>query len=187
MSPYNKCFNTKHLKRIVLNHRRKNVDGVYMVKRKSSKSVKGIKRLAGKDVPGELSLQQALFRIKGFGHTMSKVVAQLVAERLNVPLDTQVGDLTDEQLEEMEHIITHLEETDLPRFLFNRQKDFREGVDKHLVMNDLIFAMKRDIEREKEIYSWRGYRHMFGQKVRGQRTKNTGRTGMAMGVIKKKK
>jgi small subunit ribosomal protein S13 len=32
--------------------------------------------------------------------------------------------------------------------------------------------------------SWRGYRHMFGLRVRGQRTRTTGRRASAVGVRK---
>ena len=32
--------------------------------------------------------------------------------------------------------------------------------------------------------SWRGYRHMFGLRVRGQHTRTTGRKGGAVGVKK---
>ncbi|NLE05551.1 MAG: 30S ribosomal protein S13, partial [Crenarchaeota archaeon] len=35
------------------------------------------------------------------------------------------------------------------------------------------------------IRSWRGYRHAYGLKVRGQRTKTTGRAGKSLGVKKK--
>jgi len=34
--------------------------------------------------------------------------------------------------------------------------------------------------------SWRGISHMFRKKVRGQRTKSSGRKGTTMGVSKKK-
>lgn len=37
----------------------------------------------------------------------------------------------------------------------------------------------------KMVRSYRGVRHERGQKVRGQRTRSNGRTGMAAGVIKK--
>ena len=37
----------------------------------------------------------------------------------------------------------------------------------------------------KMIRSYRGVRHERGQKVRGQRTRSNGRTGMAAGVLKK--
>jgi len=42
-----------------------------------------------------------------------------------------------------------------------------------------------DIEQMKNIKSWKGYRHAYGLKVRGQRTKTTGRAGKALGVKKK--
>ncbi|MGD0511191.1 MAG: 30S ribosomal protein S13, partial [Candidatus Micrarchaeaceae archaeon] len=33
--------------------------------------------------------------------------------------------------------------------------------------------------------TWRGFRHQYGQKVRGQSTRSTGRTGITVGVTKK--
>ena len=40
------------------------------------------------------------------------------------------------------------------------------------------------LRREKTSGSWRGIRHMFGLKVRGQRTRCTGRKGGAVSVAK---
>ena len=37
----------------------------------------------------------------------------------------------------------------------------------------------------KDIRSWKGIRHSIGLKVRGQRTRTTGRSGKAVGVKKK--
>ncbi|MCK5562814.1 30S ribosomal protein S13, partial [Candidatus Bathyarchaeota archaeon] len=45
--------------------------------------------------------------------------------------------------------------------------------------------IKSDIEELKKTRSWRGYRHAYGLKVRGQKTRTTGRSGKAMGVRKK--
>ena len=56
------------------------------------------------------------------------------------------------------------------------------GSDKHLVTSDLDFTISNDIEREKSVMSWRGYRHMFGLKVRGQHTRTSGRKAGAVGV-----
>jgi small subunit ribosomal protein S13 len=58
------------------------------------------------------------------------------------------------------------------------------GADKHLITSDLDFTISNDIEREKSVMSWRGYRHMFGLKVRGQHTRTSGRKGGAVGVKK---
>ena len=51
---------------------------------------------------------------------------------------------------------------------------------------DLEVSLKDDINRMKMIRSYKGVRHETGQKVRGQRTKSTGRTGATVGVKKKK-
>ena len=66
----------------------------------------------------------------------------------------------------------------------NRRKDVETGEDKHLITSDIDFTVRNDVEREKATGSWRGYRHMFGLKVRGQRTRCTGRKGGAVGVAK---
>ena len=42
-----------------------------------------------------------------------------------------------------------------------------------------------DINLMKKIRSYKGIRHERGQKVRGQRTKSTGRTGTTVGVKRK--
>jgi small subunit ribosomal protein S13 len=55
-----------------------------------------------------------------------------------------------------------------------------------MITSDLDFAASNDVEREKLVMSWRGYRHMFGLRVRGQRTRTTGRKGGAVGVKKVK-
>jgi len=44
-----------------------------------------------------------------------------------------------------------------------------------------------DIERLIKIKAYRGVRHAKGYKVRGQRTRSTGRKGMTVGVIRKRK
>jgi len=53
-----------------------------------------------------------------------------------------------------------------------------------LITSDIAFTVRNDIEREKTSGSWRGIRHMFGLKVRGHRTRCTGRKGGAVGVAK---
>ena len=71
-----------------------------------------------------------------------------------------------------------------PTWFLNRQKDFGTGDDIHLLTSDIAFNLRNDVEREKGVFSWRGYRHMYGLKVRGQRTRCTGRKGGAVGVAK---
>jgi len=48
----------------------------------------------------------------------------------------------------------------------------------------LDLAIKNDVEAEKNVQSWTGVRHSLGLKVRGQRTRTTGRKGRTVGVRK---
>jgi len=60
------------------------------------------------------------------------------------------------------------------------------GTDSQLVANWLDAKMREDLERMKKMMSNRGLRNWWGIKVRGQKTKSTGRRGRTMGVTKKK-
>jgi small subunit ribosomal protein S13 len=75
--------------------------------------------------------------------------------------------------------------SNFPNWLLNRRKDTSTGKNIHLFSADLVLKTKMDIDKMKEIKSWRGYRHAYGLKVRGQRTKTTGRKAKALGVKKK--
>jgi SSU ribosomal protein S13P len=66
--------------------------------------------------------------------------------------------------------------------MLNRRKDPFLGVDRHLITSDLLITVRNDIEFMKKIKSYKGTRHMLGLKVRGQRTRTTGRTGLTVGV-----
>src|SRR3712207_8293925 len=70
----------------------------------------------------------------------------------------------------------------IPQWYLNRRKNMDDGSNNHMITSDLDFAASNDIEREKLVMSWRGYRHMFGLRVRGQCTRTTGRRGGAVGV-----
>jgi Ribosomal protein S13 len=47
-------------------------------------------------------------------------------------------------------------------------------------------ALRRDVETMIKTKSWKGVRHSLGLKVRGQKTKTTGRLGQTVGVKRKK-
>jgi small subunit ribosomal protein S13 len=149
------------------------------------KEIRGIIRISGKDVRGDLPFKRALARIKGVGPRTSEMFSEIILRQLSLSGNTVVGELSDEQIEKVEHIISNPVKYGMPNHLVNRRKDMETGQDRHLTGTDLAFSMKGDIEREKGINSWRGYRHMYGQKVRGQRTRSTGRTGMSVGVLRK--
>ncbi|MBI5051216.1 30S ribosomal protein S13 [Candidatus Micrarchaeota archaeon] len=152
-----------------------------------SETFKGIVRLAGKDIRGHVPLRKALMYVRGIGINLSYSVAEVLTNELKIPSNKRIGDLTEQEMEQVDKILFNLAEHSkiIPKYMLNRTSDFLDGTDRHVIMNDLIFAVKQDIEKEKKAYSWVGYRHSYGQKVRGQRTRNTGRTGMAVGVLRK--
>lgn len=153
-------------------------------KSKKKKGVKGIIRIAGTDVFGEVPLTTAVMRVKGVSHTTGVAISRIISEKFSIPANIDVGDLDEKQLSQIDDILSNLSKH-LPPYLLNRRKNPENGKDNHVIMNDLIFANRQDIEKEKKIYSWKGYRHAYGKKVRGQRTKNTGRHGRAVGVVRK--
>ena len=70
--------------------------------------------------------------------------------------------------------------------MLNRRKDITTGEDLHLLGSDLTLEIDKDIKLLKKIRSWRGVRHALGLKVRGQRTRTTGRTGRTVGVSRRR-
>ncbi|NPA22228.1 MAG: 30S ribosomal protein S13 [Candidatus Micrarchaeota archaeon] len=148
---------------------------------------RGIVRIAGRDLKGTLPLKRALIYVKGISFSTVGPIAKLIEERLGIPRTEKIGNLSDEQIEAIDHLLFNLSDQDLPEFLLNRRRDIWSGENLHLIMNDLDFATRMSIERKKKMYNWQGYRHIRGKKVRGQRTKNTGRKGVTVGVTKKKK
>lgn len=53
-----------------------------------------------------------------------------------------------------------------------------------MVSNNLDTKLREDLERLKKIRNHRGLRHYWGLRVRGQRTKTTGRRGRTVGERK---
>lgn len=73
----------------------------------------------------------------------------------------------------------------VPAWMVNHPHEFVGGESPHLIGPDLESSRRDDVNVMKMVRSYRGVRHERGQKVRGQRTRSNGRTGMAAGVLKK--
>jgi len=110
--------------------------------------------------------------------------ANSMLQVLKISPHQKIGNLTTEQISSIEKIIENPKAADFPTWFLNRRQDALTGEDLHFVTSDIAFNIRNDIEREKNLFSWRGYRHMYGLKVRGQRTRCTGRKGGAVGVAK---
>ena len=121
-----------------------------------------------------------LAQIKGVGY----MFANSIINSLKINSELRIGNLSNEQVKSIENIIQNPSSSNFPSWFLNRRKDIETGEDKHLITSDIDFTVRNDVEREKATGSWRGYRHMFGLKVRGQRTRCTGRKGGAVGVAK---
>ena len=150
----------------------------------SKKEIKGIVRIAGKDIKGEMKLRRALMQVKGLGVTMSSALTKIISTELRIPRDVMIGELSDDQLDNLAEIISNPFKHGIPERMLNRQRDIDTSQSIHLIGTDLTFRTKQDITSAKDMNSWKGYRHAYGQKVRGQRTRTTGRTGMTVGVLR---
>jgi len=147
----------------------------------SQTQLRAIIRMAGRDLNGNKPLLAALRDIKGLNFTL----ALAIIRALRLDPFIRLGRLSDSQLQTLEKAIMNPKSLNLPEWLLNRRKDIETGQDLHLLESDLMLKIKEDIEREKLINSWRGFRHSLGLKVRGQRTRTTGRKGLTVGVRKK--
>jgi small subunit ribosomal protein S13 len=107
-------------------------------------------RIAGVDIPREKRLEISLTYIFGIG----KSTAQLVCDGTNLPRDTRVRDLTDDEVSKL-----------------------RSFIDANLkTEGDLRREVAANIKRKVEIGSYEGIRHRRGLPVRGQRTRTNART-----------
>ncbi len=146
-----------------------------------SKEYKYIVRILGYDLDGSKRLPFALSRIKGVGTNLSNAIIN----SLNLNSATKVGELPDNLIEKIEDAVRDPLKYGIPSWLLNRRKELDSGRDQHLIGSDLDLKLRANIDMMKEIKSWRGIRHALGLKVRGQRTRTTGRKGRSVGVKKK--
>ena len=137
-------------------------------------------RIAGKDLEGSKKVVAALSDLKGVGYNF----AYTAMGRLGVDPTVRLGTLNEEQIRQIEKAFQDASLSSLPSWYYNRRKDPDNGETKQLLGSDLDFITKNDIEDERNIQSWKGIRHGLGLKVRGQRTRTTGRKGRTVGVRK---
>jgi small subunit ribosomal protein S13 len=140
-----------------------------------------IVRLANTDLDGNKGTIIALQNIKGVG----KRVAEIVAKRAGVNRRDRIGNLPETKVEELGNLLATYSEY-VPNWAVNRQNDGETGADMHLVGIDIEVFRKDDVNRMKMIRCYRGIRHEQGQKVRGQRTRSNGRTGLTLGVSRQR-
>ncbi|MGI0086613.1 MAG: 30S ribosomal protein S13 [Nitrosotalea sp.] len=146
----------------------------------SSQEFRHIVRIAGKDIPGAKKTIIGISQVKGIGYNFAKSILDI----LKINPNSNVGFLSESQVEEIEKAMRNPSSANIPPWFLNRRKDMDSGNNLHLITSDIDFNVRNDVEREKGMNSWRGFRHTYGLKVRGQRTRTTGRKGGAVGVRK---
>jgi len=146
-----------------------------------SREFRHIVRVAGTDLDGSKKLVYGITRIRGIGPSF----AAAVVKAAELKPEMRVGNLTEEEVDRLEDVVADPAKHNLPARLFNRRKDYESGRDSHLIGPDLALRVKADVDFMRELRTWKGVRHSLGLKVRGQRTKSTGRKGRAVGVRKK--
>jgi small subunit ribosomal protein S13 len=137
-------------------------------------------RIAGRDLDGSKKLIVAISDLRGVGYNFASVVTS----RIGLDPRARLGTLSEDQIREVEKAIQSATKSSLPAWYYNRRNDPSSGETKQLLGSDLDFVIKGDVDDEKNIQSWKGVRHSLGLKVRGQRTRTTGRKGRTVGVRK---
>merc|ERR1711953_218154 len=148
----------------------------------SPKQIQHMIRMCNTNIDGKKQIFQALQTIRGIGRRFSHVLLT----KTNISKTMRAGELTQEQLNTLTDAITNPENFDVPKFMFNHQKDFSTGVDMHLIGNGIDANDRFALERGKKIKAVRECRRARGLKVRGQRTGSNGRGGRSVGVTRKK-
>ena len=148
-----------------------------------STEYKHIVRIADSDLDGSMKAAYALTKIKGVGITL----AHAILRTIGVNPEKRLGFLTEEEIKRINEAVKNPSKFKVPKYLLNRQRDPETGEDLHLIGADLTLTIRSDIERMKAIKCWKGVRHALGLKVRGQKTRTTGRKGMTVGVRRRRK
>jgi small subunit ribosomal protein S13 len=145
-----------------------------------SSEYRHILRIAGSDLDGSKQVPYGLIGINGISMNFSHAVVKATG----VSETARLGNLSDSDVQRLEDAIRNPSKYGIPNWFMNRRKDRTTGHDLHLIGPDLSLQGKADISFMLNIRSWKGIRHSLGLKVRGQRTKTSGRTGRSVGVRK---
>jgi len=145
-----------------------------------SSSYRHIVRIVDTDLQGEDKLAYALSNIRGIGLNTSYALLR----SCSLDPELRVGLLQDSDIKKIEDALATIG-TRFPNHMLNRRKDPFTGKDLHLLGSDLVVAARADVDLMKKTKSWKGVRHSLQLKVRGQRTRTTGRFGAVVGVVRK--
>ena len=147
-----------------------------------NKEFKYIVRLAATDIDGNKPTLYGLTYIKGINY----MTANAIVTYAGVDGKKRIGNLSDEEIEKLSKAIETMNEW-LPPWMRNRRRDLYTGKDLHFIGTEIDLAKREDINLLRKIRAYRGIRHERGLPVRGQRTRSNKRSGLTVGVIKKRR
>ena len=124
----------------------------------------------------------ALTGIKGVGRRC----ARIFTDKAGVDPNATLGMLPDSEIDKLKKAVEEDATNILPVWMVNRRGDMNTGEDKHFMGMDLSMTLREDLDLMKKMRSYKGIRHERGLRVRGQRTRSSGRTGAIVGVSRKK-
>ena len=130
-----------------------------------------ILRVLNTNLDGKVKIMFALTSIRGVGRRFSNIACK----KAEIDLGKRAGELSAEEVERLVTIIQNPRQFKVPDWMHNRKKDAKDGKFSQVVSNTLAMKLRDDLERLKKIRAHRGLRHYWGLRVRGQRTKTTGR------------
>jgi small subunit ribosomal protein S13 len=137
-------------------------------------------RLADSDIDGLTRIGMGLTSVKGVGVRTALQICKIAG----VDKEKLGGHLTDAEQDKIRKAIEVYPEQ-VPLWMLNRQRDIETGDELHLFSMEVSMTQKDDIARLRSTKAYRGLRHAAGKRVRGQRTRSNGRTGLTLGVQRK--
>ena len=139
-------------------------------------------RIAGTTISGDKKALVALTYIPGVGFSLSNAILR----RLGLDPHKKLSLYSEQEISKLRDFFENPDNYDLPHWIYNRQRCPETGKNRLIFGSDFELTMRMDISRLKKMKCWRGLRHSLGLKVRGQRTRTTGRSGPTVGYVKKK-
>ncbi|MBJ84138.1 MAG: 30S ribosomal protein S13 [Euryarchaeota archaeon] len=140
-----------------------------------------ILRLADSDIDGLSRIGMGLTSVKGVGARTALAICEIAG----VDKEKLGGHLTEEEQQKIRDAIESYP-TEVPLWMLNRQRDIETGDELHLFSMDVTMTQDDDIARLRATKAYRGLRHAARKRVRGQRTRSNGRSGLTLGVQRKK-
>ncbi len=151
-------------------------------KKSADEDLRHIVRILNTDLAGKKQVHMALTGIKGVGRRCAKVFT----DKAGVDPFATLGLLPDAEIDKLKKVIEEDATKVLPVWMINRRGDIETGTNIHVMAMDLNMTLREDLDLMKKMRSYKGIRHERGLRVRGQRTRSSGRTGAIVGVSRKK-